>query len=640
MPYTRATPPLPSLLVLNRNFVLLWAGYGVAAIGDHLSEIALLKSRNALEGDNATRVQALISFGFFLPFVLLGPFAGWCADRFPRKWMMILADLLRAAVVFNLAWIVAALAGVLGEQYADFSIVIPLAVVGALAAFFSPARQAMLPTLIRDNQLVRANALISALGTIGTIISAVVGGLLVQHAGPTVNFHLNALTFVLSACFVACISMQRTRAVPHAPLDGVLTPVVAGFRYVYQHRRVMQMILLGVVFWAAAGVVISVTPAIVKVFYPNDYSAAGTFRGVIGIGLATGAAVMTLIGPSLPTQLAVLAALLGGGTWVALLCLAVAFQWGAFFTGVCLFGIGGGGAALLVTIMATLQHLVPDSRRGRIFGVSDTATMGAMVLATGLLGLPHIPRLDTYVPWILAIVALAFFVTLVVAWRIYLRRVVHRGDVWLTWKTIQFLCRFWWRTQRIGPCTIPRHGPVILASNHTAGIDPLVQIGTSCDHRFPAYIVAEEYYHVPIAKYFMAMVHCIPVDRKNPGKAFYVAALKHLRAGGCLGIFPQGQFERPDEEAPEGKSGVGLIALRTGATVIPCHISGTRYFNNPFAAIFFRHNVRIRYGRPIDLSAFAGREKDKAAAEEASELIMQRIRELAPREGEPGAAKR
>ena len=101
---------LPDWLVQNRNFVLLWAAYGVAAIGDHLSEIALLKSRDALARPDGTRVQALISFGFFLPFVILGPLAGWWSDRSSRKITMIVADLLRAALVWNLAILVPALA--------------------------------------------------------------------------------------------------------------------------------------------------------------------------------------------------------------------------------------------------------------------------------------------------------------------------------------------------------------------------------------------------------------------------------------------------------------------------------------------------------------------------------------------------
>lgn len=656
--HTRTAPRLPAWLVLNQNFVLLWLAYGVAAIGDHLSEMALLSERGGLARGDATRIQALISFGFFLPFVIFGPLAGWWSDRFSRKTTMIVADVLRALLVFNLAYIVCQLerwfepdrfpgatwllpiGSALPEAVSppttgmgDMAIVIPLAIVGFLAAFFSPARQAMLPTLIRDDQLVRANALISALGTVGGITGGVLGGVLVDYLGTKglhYNYWLNAGTFALSAAFVSMIAMSKTRAVLHPKLEGVFAPIAQGFRYVRDHRRVWQMILLGTVFWGCAGVVISVVPAIVRDVFGGGVTQVSIYRGLLIVGLAVGAAVMSILGNTLPVQLAVLFSLAGAGFWMVLLAIASTFKiGGGILVGLCLFGTGGAGAALLVSITATIQHLVPDARRGRVFGVSDMFTMGAMVAASGILGLAPIPNLDRYVPVLIAIVAITLISACVMAWFAYTRATHLRAETWFIWKFISFASAFWWRTKRDGRCTVPGSGPVILAANHTAGIDPLVQIASSNGLRFPAYIVAEEYYKP--AKRFMDQIGCIPIDRKNPGKAFYVAALKHLKAGGCLGIFPQGTFERPGEETPEGKSGVGLIALRTGALIIPCHISGTRYFDNPFAALFFRHKVRIKYGPPIDTSPFVGRERDKAAAEELAQLIMDKIQELAPK---------
>lgn len=625
----RPNPVLPDWLVQNRNFVFLWAAYGVAAIGDHLSEQALLKASGGLQRDDVTRVQALMSVAFFLPFVVLGPLAGWWSDRFSRKWTMVMADLLRAGIVINMALIVKTLQSVLPANLQDFAIVLPLLPVGLFAAFFSPARQAMLPTLIRDDQLVRANALISALGTIGTIISAVVGGWLVDKYGPDHNFQVNAVTFVLSAIFVASILMSRSRQTEHPPLEGILTPLVVGFRYVRQHRRILEMVLLGTVFWAAAGAVIAVVPAIVKAYFGESYTAAGTFRGIMGIGLASGAAVMTILGPTLPVQLAVLISLFAGGAWILLLTLCHALHLGPVSTGICLFGIGGAGAALLVTIMATVQRFVPDSRRGRVFGVNDTATMGAMVAASAAIGVPHIPNLDRYIPLILSITAAGFGVALVVAWRVYRRGGVLSPVTWFTVTCIRFFARFWCRAKRVGPCTVPARGPALIAANHTTGIDPIMIIAT-CPLRLPAFLVAREYYEKAIAKFFCSMNHSIPINRDNPGKAFISGALRTFERGEALGIFPQGRFQVPGEAENEPLAGVGAIALRTGVPVIPVHISGTQYRDSPFASFFVRHQVRVKYGKPIDLSAFAGRERDKQAAIEVAQLIMQRIRELGP----------
>ena len=629
--HTRSSPRLPDWLVHNRNFVLLWAAYGVSAFGDHLSEMALLKERHGFERDDVTRVQALMTFGFFLPFVVIAPLAGWWADRFSRKWTMIAADLLRAGIMISLAITIPRL---VGYGLGDFAVVLPLAATGMLAAFFSPARQAMVPTLIRDDQLVRANAMISGLGTIGAILSGWVGGKLVDlsEAGRIElfwNYRLDALTFLVSAVLLVFLSMRRSRAVPHAVLTGVWAPVREGFRYVRSHRRVLQMILLGTVFWAAAGVVISVVPAVVREVFGGRFSDVGMYRGLIAAGLAAGAAVLTIVGPTLPIPLAVLGALLGGGCWVLALDGAYIFKLGRVFTGLCLFMIGAHGAALLVNIMVVIQRFVPDTRRGRVFGVSDMCTMGAIAAATGALGLPNIPHLDDYVPWLLGATAAGLLVGLRFAWREFRRGDPNPAALQLVWALVRFYARFWCRLQRVGPCTIPRTGPVIVAANHTAGVDPMLILATS-PYRLVSFIVAQEYYHTPIAGYFMRMGHSIPINRASPSKSFLSSCLKHLKAGGCLGIFPQGTFERPGEDDVEAKTGVGVFALRTGATVVPCHISGTRYFENPFLAYFVRHRTRIRYGKPVDLSAYQGREKDRAVQQEVSELVMARIRELAP----------
>jgi 1-acyl-sn-glycerol-3-phosphate acyltransferase len=622
---------LPNLLIRNPNFVLIWAAYGISAVGDHLSEMALLKERGGFDRTDITRVQALLTFGFFLPYVLIGPFAGWWADRFSRKWTMIGADLLRAGVMISLAVTVPFL---VARGFGDYSIVCPLLFTGAFAAFFSPARKAMLPTLVRDDQLVRANAMISAMGTIGAIFSAWLGGELVDlavagHFGLVWNYRLDALTFCISAVLLVFLSMRAARAVPRAPLTGVWTPIVEGFRYVRHHRRILQMILLGTVFWAAGGILVSVVPAIVKEVFGGTFSDAGMYRGLIAAGLAVGATLMTIFGPSVPTSLAVLVGLLGGGVWVLALDAAFIFKLGRFFSGLCLLMIGTHGAALLISINVIIQRFVPDSRRGRVFGVADMATTGAMVAATGLLGLPHIPNLDLYIPFLLAIVGLGLLASMSLAWREYRRHETTTPVASLLWKIGRFYAHFWCRARRDGICTIPREGPVILAANHTSGIDPII-IQTTTLHRLISFVVAKEYYGRPIAGWFMRLVGCVPIDRASPGKAFLSSCLKKLKTGGCLGIFPQGTFVSPDQEQPEAKYGVGVLALRTGATVIPCHISGTSYRASPFAAYFTRHTVRIKYGRPIDLTSFRGREKDRAAAQEVSDLIMARITELAP----------
>jgi len=131
----------PNLLIQNRNFVLIWCAYGISAIGDHLSEMALLQQSGGFARTDITRVQALLTFGFFLPYMLLGPLAG-CGRIVQPQWTMIGTDLIRAAVMLSIPFTVPLF---MRLGCGDYSIVLPLLVTGAFAAFFSPARTAMIP---------------------------------------------------------------------------------------------------------------------------------------------------------------------------------------------------------------------------------------------------------------------------------------------------------------------------------------------------------------------------------------------------------------------------------------------------------------------------------------------------------------
>ena len=633
----------PPWLVQNRNFVLLWAGYGIAAIGDHLSEMALLVERGALDTERSVRISALLSFGFFLPFVIFGPIAGWWADRFSRKVTMIIADVVRAGIVIGFVWAVPALSHAFGEGASgDYSIMLAVMALGLLAVFFSPARQAMLPTLIRPNQLVRANAMTSALGTIGGVLGYTIGGLIVagaeaEHATPefirnavTLNYVLDAGTYIASAILVLLIFVPRASRITAPPAEaGVWQPLIEGFRYVGGHQRVWQMILLGSLFWGAAGIVIACVPDIVKEVFGGGYADIGVYRGIIIIGLAVGAAVLTVLGPALSLPLAVMIGLAGATFWLALLDVAYIFKLGRLLTGICLFGIGGAGAILLVTVISTIQRFVPNSRRGRVFGVSDTCTMGAMVLTSGLLGLPNIPHLDRYVPYLIGVCGLGFLVACAHGWRIYRRHDPHPTALSAVWYFVELYGRFWCGVKRDGACTIPQTGPVILACNHTSGVDPMA-VYASYRHRIISFVVERKYYRAPLFGWFMRLVDCVPIDRDAPTPSSLRRCLRILHVGGCIGIFPQGTYVGAGEPDPPAKPGVGVLALRSGAMVIPCHISGARHADSPWLAYLLRHKMRIRYGRPVDLSDLGGDRRDPAAARAASERIMAAIDALAP----------
>ena len=189
-------------------------------------------------------------------------------------------------------------------------------------------------------------------------------------------------------------------------------------------------------------------------------------------------------------------------------------------------------------------------------------------------------------------------------------------------KLNEFLCRFWYRFRRIGPCTVPSAGPVIVAANHTCTADPLM-LCAGCAYRTISFLIAREYAHFPVWRFFVRMIECIPVRREENDVAATRRALRRLRNGRVLGIFIEGRIIPPGQE-PQLKDGAALLALRSGATVIPAHISGTIYCDGILKGFLARHRARVRFGTPVDLSDLAG-QRNRDAVTVATKRIYERI---------------
>lgn len=620
-------------LLGNRNFILLWCAYGISAMGDHLSEMAILKTQNAASADvDVTPLIARMTFLFFVPFFLLSPVTGWLADRLPRRGLMITADLVRCVIML---WFMVMMGWT--ASWSSWGPFIPLLVVGVFAAMFSPARSALLPTLIRPDQLVRANGMISGLGVIATMVAVFLGGYLIDRYGkPEYVFRLDAATFFASAFLLWLLQAppQRARSAGDHSAGEALGEVKAGFQYVRCHHRVIELLGIASLVWFCGPLVNCVIPAVVRDVYgyAENYRAMSLYRGLFGVGFILGAVTVTTFGNALRSEIAITWGLLGISISMAVFAGSV-FLPLAFFTkavigavGVILAGMFG--VVVLVSFNALLQRIVADRYRGRVFGIRDLCCTASLLLATGLLGAPGWARLDDWVGWILAGVGFATLVAWFVNLRTRLKRSRFPWALAFCENANEFIAKFWWRVHRVGRCTVPLEGPVILTSNHTCSADPLFLHATSL-HRPTSMMVAAEYTKNPLLWAIMSLVDSIPVRRGENDTGATKQAIRHLRAGKAMGIFIEGRTVPPGENV-QPMDGVAMLALRTGAQVIPAHISGVKYRRSVGRGLLARHNARVRYGPPVDLSEFQHGKVDRAAIRAATWKIYRAIQDLAP----------
>jgi len=628
---SHAHPSPPGNLFLNRNFILLWGAYTVSALGDHLSEMAILKSQNALEGGvDLTALTARMSFVFFLPFFLLGPVAGLLADRLPRRALMVFADGVRCAIFLGfgalMAWT---------TPWGRWGPVAPLLLVGLFAATFSPARSALLPTIIRRGQLVRANGMMAGMGVIAAMTAYKIGGMLAGRYDASVAFHLDAATFAGSGILLLLLRPPRQHSLDLGAtnLQAVAGKLRDGVRYVRTHRSVREMLAIAAVVWFCGALIRSVVPAVVRDVYGGGYEDIGNYLAFLGAGMIIGAGAITVLGNTLRSEIAITWGLLGIGASMALFTLSVFLPLSPATLGrIGAAGILGGGffgVAAMASFNALLQRIVPDRFRGRVFGVRDLCTTAALLAATGALGVPAWTNVDRWVGYILAGVTIMTLGTGLATLEVRFCRSPHTRIFMLLEHVTEFVAKFWWRLTVGGP-RVPRRGPVLITSNHTCYADPLL-FCAAATYRKISFMVAAEYCRLPIVRFFLTQAECIPVKRDGQDTAPTREVIRRLRAGKAVGIFIEGRIVPPGE-THEPRDGLAMLALRTGTPVIPAHISGTRYSRRLVMAFLGRHRAHVQFGRPVDLSEFKGRSKDRQAVKAATEKIYDAIKALAPGE--------
>ncbi len=170
---------------------------------------------------------------------------------------------------------------------------------------------------------------------------------------------------------------------------------------------------------------------------------------------------------------------------------------------------------------------------------------------------------------------------------------------------------------------IPREGGVILTSNHFSVGDPPILTGV-----FPrrlAWMAKQELFDIPVFGKLYNMGGFIPVRRFEGDLHALRLSQRALRRGLVLGMFPEGT--RSGGRLGRGEPGSALIALRTGAPILPVAIWGTENAKLP-RDLLRRTHVNIRYGEPFRLPESTRVTKEQVAA--GTEEIMTRIAALLP----------
>jgi MFS family permease len=367
-------------LALNSSFSALWVGQLISLFGDRIHQIAL-----AFLVLGLTQSPVAVAFVFVaatLPNLLLSPIAGTYVDRWDQKDVMVVSDLLRAAIILLVP--IAAFTNVL--------LVYPLVfAVTSISIFFRPARVAALPRIVREDELLTANSAMWIAETLADIVGYPLAAVFVAFLGTALPlaFWIDAATYAASAALIFSIVVPPVPRSADAPekRPSVMTDLVAGYRFLRNEHTLLANTLQATVAQFTLGVLIALTPYYAKGISVgqgvDEKAAYGFLEAAIGVGNLIGGVAIGIVGSRFARGKTVIVGYAALGACVAALALV-----GNLGLAIGLmFGAGVANMIFVIPSQTMFQERTPADMLGRVVGFRFALVFGSMTIAMGVSGL-------------------------------------------------------------------------------------------------------------------------------------------------------------------------------------------------------------------------------------------------------------
>lgn len=349
-------------VLTNRNFALLLAGQIISWLGDAAYFIALLWLVQELTGSRA--MMGLVAACRTLP-SLLGIVAGALIDRWDRRRVMIVADIVRAALIaiVPLLWVTGHLQ--------PWQLPVIAALLGTAAIFFVPARQALVPTIVGKDDLAPANSLMQLAGQLVTAVGFASGGVIIGLFGMMPLFVFDSISFLVSAASILMMAVPATAAAsapsaaaPGAAKSRLTDEMRAGLRYIGSNTVLSKVLPIALGANFAIVPLFVLLPSWVKDVLHAGPQVYGFLQTANLVGLIVGSLLAVPLMKRFKHSLLIFGVFTVQGCF--LLALAATRTPAASFAALAGFGLMD--AIINITLWTQIQQTIPKQMMGRVFG--------------------------------------------------------------------------------------------------------------------------------------------------------------------------------------------------------------------------------------------------------------------------------
>jgi predicted MFS family arabinose efflux permease len=353
-----------------RDFRIMWIGACTSQVGTQMQVLA--QSWLVFQLSNSSFMLGLDSFLGTIPIVLFSLVGGVFADRTARQKLLLGSQLVQMSCAFLLAALFAT--GVIHVWH----ILTISFIVGTAQSFGGPAYQALIPSLVKPEDLPNAIALNSIQFNLARVIGPVLGALALA-IGAAWCFALNGISFI---AVIFTLLIIRPQFVPTKTGESVLSSMKEGFSFIRKQAAMEALIVLAFSMTLLAFPLVVFLPVFARDVYHGGPSVYSTLLVSLGIGSICGALIVAGLGKYPRQGRAALLMLVALGGLITAFALSRSF----ILSCVLMFFCGGTLLAVFTTISSLVQMITGDQMRGRVMSVYNVAFRGGMPFGSLIVG--------------------------------------------------------------------------------------------------------------------------------------------------------------------------------------------------------------------------------------------------------------
>jgi MFS family permease len=358
-------------ILQNRSFLFLWLGQVISTFGEKLNQMALI-ALVYKRAPGSTIELAKLLFFIVIPVFVIGPIAGVYVDRWDRKRVMVISDVLRGILVLSIPFFILFFKSFVPIYIAVFFIF-------SITRFFVVSRMAIIPDIVPKHMLLMANTLSDTTRIVATFIGMAVAGIMIEKIGAIKGFYINSITYLISALFLSNMVVKKImvhfkkdilmakHAIKTAIRKSIWSEIKDGIKFIIEHKEIMFVTKTFFILMAGVGSV----SCVIIVFIQEVFGSITQDFSILFMFLGLGAFISTMsygrFGQWLKKERVILRCMLLSGIFIVLFAVIAKSISHLWISSAIMFVLGISLGPIMVSLNTMVHELIPQETRGRIF---------------------------------------------------------------------------------------------------------------------------------------------------------------------------------------------------------------------------------------------------------------------------------